>query len=990
MWSAGGASSSLSGSSISISQASANGRSLSGNWWFTSATGSPALGSQSTLPTWIYLTRGNGPEIPTIANAKDPTKPDYVIGRFVYTVYNLSGTLDANLAGYPSAASATEVGLKSSAAYADTSGLGIGANALASWRNPVTGVDAPTFLEWAAGISRTTGTPNQQALAAAQSGHLSVVEGDQALLSRHDLLAMLSSQGLSAAAPYLTHFSRSLNAPSWSPESDATSPYTYLTSAEASTLNGVFNPNRDIPNLRYIGTTAATVIHYLDNGTIQSNDGIQSYNVYPGDAAVQRRFSLAKLAWLTYLGVKTGISATAVQSCFGLKWDSTNEQWDYVGSSLPLGSTLQTSIETLAQVAAEATPREPNFFEVLKAGILAGSIGLPSANLTMADSGQRTLDQNSDLQILRIGADIIDATTADNYPTTLVLAVGGTSIPVHGVKDLPYLYDALNTNLCVITGSTPTFQIQNLALVMVPELFNPHASSGTSIGPASIRVRIANGSLKESYASGEWPTGSGVVYRPIPTTPTLPTSTTPIVVNISSGSFSNSSNFRSAVVPITTATSATSLAALLPWATDSTHGFVLYNYTTGLPQTFPNTGAVDGVMRATLSSDIMMVVEYPSPTLPNTWRVYDTLCGNEALPTTTGLYNSVDPYLEFDPAMPLTTHTTLAPAYLAIVSKLDPRSTRLGAGIGAVYSAATPAPVPTAPESSNFGLMSRLPFGSGSVSGSNPTGIYPGLWPQGGKTGWSDTDSVSNVADPDAVVRPADGWLGMVNNLAAGVDNLFQSVSNTSHPARPVILCRPFRSVAELGYVFRDSPWKTLSFFDNTSGDGALLDLFSVSDEPAVSAGRANLNTPQPLVTAALLSQSGTLSDGSSPLSSTAPTAIANAFGTYAFNSGSPTASLPQTLADIPAFIGSTGIAKAQIDTLKAHQEALPRAFADSTQTRTWNLLIDVVAQTGRFPTAATGLDSFLVEGERRYWLSIAIDRLTGKVVDQQLEPADE
>ena len=53
--------------------------------------------------------------------------------------------------------------------------------------------------------------------------------------------------------------------------------------------------------------------------------------------------------------------------------------------------------------------------------------------------------------------------------------------------------------------------------------------------------------------------------------------------------------------------------------------------------------------------------------------------------------------------------------------------------------------------------------------------------------------------------------------------------------------------------------------------------------------------------------------------------------------------------------------------------------------------MIDVVAQTGKIAASATDLDKgFIVEGERRYWLHVAIDRFTGKVIDQQLEPVYE
>ncbi len=72
---------------------------------------------------------------------------------------------------------------------------------------------------------------------------------------------------------------------------------------------------------------------------------------------------------------------------------------------------------------------------------------------------------------------------------------------------------------------------------------------------------------------------------------------------------------------------------------------------------------------------------------------------------------------------------------------------------------------------------------------------------------------------------------------------------------------------------------------------------------------------------------------------------------------------------------------------LKGPREALVRALADGSNTRTWNLMIDVVAQAGKLSPTATSLNNFIVEGEKHYWLHVAIDRFTGKIIDQQLEP---
>ena len=66
------------------------------------------------------------------------------------------------------------------------------------------------------------------------------------------------------------------------------------------------------------------------------------------------------------------------------------------------------------------------------------------------------------------------------------------------------------------------------------------------------------------------------------------------------------------------------------------------------------------------------------------------------------------------------------------------------------------------------------------------------------------------------------------------------------------------------------------------------------------------------------------------------------------------------------------------------------RALVDVGTTRTWTLLIDLVAQTGRYPKSAAGLSDFMVEGEKRYWLHVSIDRMTGQVVDRQVELVNE
>jgi hypothetical protein len=74
----------------------------------------------------------------------------------------------------------------------------------------------------------------------------------------------------------------------------------------------------------------------------------------------------------------------------------------------------------------------------------------------------------------------------------------------------------------------------------------------------------------------------------------------------------------------------------------------------------------------------------------------------------------------------------------------------------------------------------------------------------------------------------------------------------------------------------------------------------------------------------------------------------------------------------------------------KEARECVIRAFSDDCQTHTWNSVIDVIAQSGRYPPNAPTLAGFLVEGEQHYWVHVAIDRFTGRVIDKQIEVVNE
>ena len=195
-------------------------------------------------------------------------------------------------------------------------------------------------------------------------------------------------------------------------------------------------------------------------------------------------------------------------------------------------------------------------------------------------------------------------------------------------------------------------------------------------------------------------------------------------------------------------------------------------------------------------------------------------------------------------------------------------------------------------------------------------------------------------------------------------------------------LNRPFRNVGEFGYAYKTTT-ATLDFKSNNA-DAPLLDLFTYNTATPRS-GIVNLNTRNNSVLAAIIK-------GTFPTEASGA-GITNAQATSAATSiVSATTALPATGRQDVARLGSAPTTT-PFTTNEESRESIARALAEVGQTRTWGLLIDVIAQSGRYPpNAASGpnianpLANFVVEGEKRYWLHIAIDRITGEVIDQQLE----
>jgi hypothetical protein len=75
---------------------------------------------------------------------------------------------------------------------------------------------------------------------------------------------------------------------------------------------------------------------------------------------------------------------------------------------------------------------------------------------------------------------------------------------------------------------------------------------------------------------------------------------------------------------------------------------------------------------------------------------------------------------------------------------------------------------------------------------------------------------------------------------------------------------------------------------------------------------------------------------------------------------------------------------------LKSRREAVTRALAGQGSLRTWNYMIDVVVQSGRYGPGAKALADFSVGGQSRFWVHVSIDRTSGRILETHWESVKE
>ena len=901
-----------------------------------------------TAPDWVFVkaydpvTEQGGA---TIITSPDPL----VIGRYAYAIYDEGGLLDMNVAGYPTGTTAAQSGRKGPVAFAELKDLPypipnssspFQIDRLVGWRNYGTTQPTNNFPDSAPpgqAFARNFQSGPGPALAyynsvinntsgfTSVSGAVANGRTDQMFLSRQELIAFRNTTQFSSnALQYLGTFFRELNAPAWKPSTPAGSTIDYVTLANTPTPETSIAINRDLLSVRV-------------SGVFTRPDGTSAA---VGEPLIERRFPLSRLNGLGATGtngiittvnstVVNGIlvpaTAATVQRDFGLLWNDANKRWDYVGAT---GSTVQTTIERLDQVAGEN--REPNFFELLKAVILNGSVGLGSGSansFVAAETKYYSSPLSSDYQIMQIGANIIDQWDSDNVPT--FINFNGNELA--GIENLPYL------NKLVFKPywrSATQFDAW-----LLPSLWNPHQIPPTALQNVQIAMPTGTQSMTASVTSG-----SNVV-------PSDPFSTQFMTVDASRFGTSPSAPTSTSVVGTPPST--------ITQSPDNYYGFHFVFPTSSLvtsanAQTaYPDFGSgCDFELRVQVSST------------PVTWKAYQRwkACG---------------------PGHPLvcqsppswTVNTLQDPEFVT----LDPRTLRFGAWgnagfqstIGADYTNGTqgtldwPGPPPSA---IRFERITALPPQGGRFASSTSTDLYKYA---------NNTDATIHYTDLDAVQRRGDV-------LTAGLTSPMLPANSAE---RPRIFNGPFQSIGELGQVFRDQPWKTLDFTTAASADAGLLDVFTLH-EAGMEAGKTSLNTRQSPILTAILSQATKRLDGTSVITSTERNNIVTAL--FTLTSAQPMVRKTELLTQLAADPSVTGLGN------KEARELVIRAFSDACQTRTWNLMIDVIAQSGRYPPTLTAnpnpadLPKFVVEGEQRYWVHVAIDRFTGEVIDKQIEVVNE
>jgi len=1081
-----------------------------------------------TVPDWIMVARdGSNPNAWNANHTIRGANP--VLGRYAFAIYNEGGLIDINAAGYPSTSTPQDTGKKQSLAYADLQQLGLTsaqADGIVAWRNmaslqtPGASFLAPNFSPDSAERYRRYVSSNTRGFmqVASRTLHPTGNQSDQMFGSRQQLIQFLQ-RGLATneneraqlqeSLRYLGTFSRVLNQPSFRPHPNRPKVISNMYAGPPSTTYGGGNSAHNLDDLVNPAFRSMRV-----TSEFTRNDGTTAE---VGEPLVKRRFALNRLCWITYKGpsasvaetdeviqefLNQGISSELIEQGtaenilkhFGLTW-TPGAGTDGAGGYWTYNHGIANTIGTLE--AVRDANRDPDFFEMLKAGVHVGAIARAAlginANLDTL-SVQDVVKEASrvDNHIIQIGANIIDQAAPENFPTNIVFDDGTRPRSFWGQVDLPYWY-GFNISGVLVRQANPPPPLDGLPVtpkqeiidpglgagLMVPLIWNPHTASPTPLPsggkPTQLRISISNfgvhaastmsaspnsfwyrtfprfrhsaGSISQSLVLAPWSTGTLNQARGIIDMPAENTSgNTALYFDVGTeelyreptpllrAGFPAGSNLRmdggnamTRSAPLVAGQSAGDPA----WNNGIPElgsglrylGFFLgkfaqrYNATSYTDASQQSTYTTNGLGQQPANTGYTISMEYKSG---NVWVPYhqqtmplSIVNGDNSMAFGVGGANPyhksvLDNWASGGGAASGITGQVNFVQVGALT--MDPRARRWPQN----------GSHPMKPFlDSNKSFMST--FRPGAEKGDNSHGFHFGgsskdMWFERVENGSSyRVDADGTVRRPMGAYVP--GGPAASTTVGLPLATAFGNALNANN--RPVLLHRPFRSVAELGYVFSATPWKNIDFFTPESGFSALLDIFCINEDQrtdALVAGKVDLNTRQPAVIKALLAGSNRDEFGSaSNLSSAEIESIATALVNYTASTDAdkgPFANLADLVGrygdgftnGVTPVAGANSYAGFSTQLTAAYEggstspnkivqrfrESTMRSLSAGGQAGTWNLLIDVIAQSGRYPSSAEGFADFNVEGERRFWVHVAIDRQSGQIIDQQIEVVNE
>ncbi len=939
-------------STVSTLDKSMNGKAISekrwnATWLLPKRFPSSADSTPKTFPVpdWVYLTTRGEQRNSLLGQREDP-----IVGRYAYLVFDEGGLLDSNVAGFASTLDPSVVAAKASTRVADLRPLleaggfsqeaaVVCNDAFVKWRDPV-------FFERSA-----TDYSNLIKFAGPQiPGRL--YPGNRTLVSRQALIRLFLDRLPGDLAPrqnvlqYLGTFSRSLAQPQLALEWPNGTPSILPPDKGGNDQAGW---NESYPNpLQHLNPPFLLV---RVRTPFVRTDGTAAV---VGEPLIKKRFSLTLLSLIR--GDSTAAVGGTLERLFGLSRDKIDAPWVYRPS--------QKRILSLNEVAElrSGDAREPDFVEILKASILAGALSKSSVSTSLPP------DDSLDEAIVQIAANIIDQADEDAFPTRIAFE-GRAGVRIFsGIENLPYV-SGVSTRVSVLREAKPPVLLRTgdgtpsppfsktaptdpgeVVMWQAIQLWNPHELSKAMLAqkrPMEFRLSVeATEQFGLQLQQEVQMVSGGTVIAgtdPSPAPPGHRIAGQQLRFRLPSESvaaFYEPEWLASPVKP-------TGLELQL-----DTENFLPPS---GLPDATENLVFGVGLARG--------AQVFETGTAPHRYTVRASLFA----PNPSGQifyrleYNLNGPnqeprWIPYDEKMSLPLTGVPADGLAHYDYWPDPRTGRFG-------------PFPNSQGLPEAQIRARFFQNSG---------VSP-----------------DDYVDADGVHRRG---MGASGNATSPLDR----------GGRPQVLDRPFRSVGELAFAFAGAPWRHLDFATPESGFSGLLEAFCVGENThpnALEVGRVNLNTRQVPVLQAVLSGAdlGMGEPQVVPLASRGDfSAMSIAQALVSRTSGLSHGTGP--LRDLSDLVGRRGAdgkydgvasdlkalcAKAPNGGTSVERHAIARTLGSCGDTRVWNLLFDIIAQSGRFPSSVEALGdlrNFVVEAERRIWVHVALDRLTGEVLDLQTE----